>query len=89
MMAELCLGSKTLHRLRRISVNVVLTKPIVSAGIRTSKVRKTPLCSRFVVKGGLDQLLADPLVLIGGVEAWLEEVHAGGSATGDGSLRKD
>jgi hypothetical protein len=87
--AELCLESKPLHRLCRLLVYVVLTKPIVSRGIRTSKGRKTPLRLRFVVERGLDLLLADPLVLIGGVEAWLEEAHTGGSETGDGSLGKD
>jgi hypothetical protein len=79
VMAELCLGSTPLHRLWRPSVNVVLIKPIVNAGMRTSECRKTPRRLGVVVKGGLDQLLAEPLALIEGGEAWLEEVHAGGS----------
>jgi len=54
-MAELCIGSKPLHRLYRQSVNVVLTKPIVQREIHTSESRQTSRRFGVAVEGCLDQ----------------------------------
>jgi hypothetical protein len=58
-MAEWCLGSKPLHRLCRLSVKYPATESGSGRGVRTSEREETPRCL-----GGLDQSLADPLVLI-------------------------
>jgi hypothetical protein len=62
-MAELCLGSKPLHRLCSLLVNLPSTKEIMNRDPYLS-VQEHPAMFGRLVKGGLDQFLADPFVLI-------------------------